>query len=257
MTIQRANRLCRAGLISGLLLSATAVHAHYPWLMPSNYSPAEGRSATVYIGWGHSFPLDGFLPNERIGHIEIVEPDGKRAMLQPGDNAGFVVPELKNPGVHVLLASQTSSFFTRTTQGNRQQSKEGLSGVLSCSYSSNNMKAIMTVGDGDGQVGKRFGQVMEIVPLMNPADLKVGDFLDVQVLVRDEPYSGMVYATYAGFSNEGAYAYTVEADNQGKASIRILHPGKWLVRTNVRQPYPDSAVCDIESYTTTLTFAVR
>ncbi len=254
-----ARRLLHSSLLGGLLLSATAAQAHYPWLMASNYTPPEGRSMTAFVGIGHSFPLEGFMPNDRLGSITLVGPDGKQHALEPKDDVGYTTPELNGAGTYVLLATQTSSFFTRTTRGNHRQSKEGLDGVLGCSYSSNNMKAILTVGNGKGQdqAGKRHGQALEIVPLSNPAGLRVGDFMDVQVFVRDKPYEGMVFATYAGFSNDGAYAYTVEADNEGKASIRILHPGKWLIRTNVRQPYPDSKVCDVESYTTTLTFQVR
>lgn len=260
MTSIASSRLLPAGLLVGLLLlSSAAAQAHYPWLMASNYTPPVGSSMTAFIGWGHSFPLEGFMPNDRLADIALVGPDGKKLALDPKADVGYATEELKAAGSYVLLATQSSSFFTRTTQGNRRQSKEGLDGVLGCSYSSNNMKAILSVG-GDkemGQAGKRHGQILEIVPLSNPVKLRVGDFMDVQVFVRDQPYEGMVFATYAGFSNEGAYAYAIEADNEGKASIRILHPGKWLIRTNVRQPYPDTKVCDVESYTTTLTFQVR
>ncbi len=258
MSILTPRRLFKTGLLGTLLLSAAAAHAHYPWLMSSHYSPQAGSKATAYVGWGHVFPLEGFMPADRLGGIRLIGPGGAELPLEAKADVGYLTPDLKDTGSYVLLATQASSYFTRTTQGNRRQSKEGLDGVLSCSYSSNNMKAILTVGkDGKSQAGKRHGQVLEIVPLSNPADLRVGDFMDVQIFVRDEPYSGMVFATYGGFSNEGAYAYTIEADNEGKASIRMLHPGKWLVRANVRQPYPDSKVCDVESYTTTLTFQVR
>ncbi len=247
-----------AAIFGGLLLSATAAQAHYPWLMASHYAPEQGRAATAFVGWGHVFPLEGFMAADRLESISMVGPDGKKQALEAGEGVGYPTPELKAEGAYVLLATQKSGYYTRTTKGNKRQSKEGLDGVLYCSYSSNNMKAVLTVGNGDkGAADKRHGQVLEIVPLSNPADLRVGDFMEVQVLLRDEPYDGMVFSTYGGFSSEGAYAYTIEPDNDGKASIRILHPGKWLVRANVRQPYPDSNVCDIESYTTTLTFQVR
>lgn len=250
-------QLLQAGLAASVLI-ATSASAHYPWLIASNYTPAKGASATAYIGSGHVFPLEAFMPADRLGSISLVGPDGKKHDLQSQDGVNYPTPELNSTGNYVLLATQTSSYFTRTTKGNHRQSKKGLDGVLGCSYSSNNMKAILNVGNDDnGQADKRHGQVLEIVPLSDVTELRVGDFMDVQISLRDEPYRGMVFATYAGFSNEGAYAYTVEANSEGKASIRLLHPGKWLVRANVRQPYPDSSVCDVESYTTTLTFQVR
>lgn len=251
-----SKRLLPAAIVAGLLIASPA-QAHYPWLMASSFSPMQGKSVNVYLGLGHNYPLENFLPRDRIDKVELVSPDGKRAALNPDDTGEYVTPELKGDGAYVLLASQKGGFFTRTKSGNKRQSKEGLSDVVGCSYSSNNMKAVINVGRGDGVLGKRFDQPLEIIPLSNPANLKVGDFMDVQVLMKGEPYDGMVFATYAGFSNDGAYAYTVEPDSQGKASIRILNPGQWLIRANVKQPYSDSKVCDVESYTTTLTFGIR
>ncbi len=248
--------LMRIAMIAGGLTAAATAHAHYPWLMASSFTPAEGRAATVYPAWGHAFPFEGFMASDRVGSVEIVSPDGKKTALEASGASGYITPELRQ-GIHVVLASQKSGFFTRTKQGSKRQSKEGLSDVIACSYSSNNMKAILNVGQGKGAMDRQFGQPLEIVPLSNPADLKVGDYMDVKITVRGEPYGGMVFASYAGFSTVGAYAYTVEADDQGKASIRILHPGQWLVRAKVEQPYPDAAVCDVEAYTTTLTFAIR
>lgn len=257
MASKHVKHLITVGLLGGLLTAVTAAHAHYPWLLSSHYAPNQDRSITAYVGWGHAFPLEGFLGVDRVASVELVGPDGKKKALESNGSLGYATPALGQKGNYALLATQSSSYFTRTSQGNRRQSKEGLDGVISCSYSSNNMKALISVGGGDEQIGKQHGQVLEIVPLNNPANLRVGEYLDVQVLVRDEPYEGMVFATYGDFSSDGAYAYTVEADNEGKASIRILHPGNWLVRTTVRQPYPDSDVCDIESYTTTMTFSIR
>lgn len=246
--------LMQIAIIAGGLAAATA-HAHYPWLMASSFSPPEGRAATVYLAWGHHFPFEGFMAGDRAGSVEIVSPDGKKTALEPNGAAGYATPELQQ-GTYVVLASQKGGYFTRTKQGSKRQSKEGLSDVIACSYSSNNMKAILNVGQGS-VADRQFDQPLEIVPLSNPAELKAGDYMDVKITMRGEPYGGMVFATYAGFSTEGAYAYTVEPDNQGKASIRILHPGQWLIRAKVEQPFKDPKVCDVESYTTTLTFAVR
>lgn len=256
MSQHTVKSLLGAGLVCGMMMAASATQAHYPWLMASSYTPNEGRSATAYIGWGHNFPFEGFLAKDRIQGVEIILPDGKRQPLEAGDGNGYTTTSLK-AGTHVLLASQTGGYRTRTTEGAKREPKQGLSGIIECRFSTNSMKSILTVGNGDGPYSTSFNQPLEIIPLSNPAELKIGDYMDVQVLVRDEPYEGMVFATYGDFSSEGAYAYTVEADNEGKASIRILHTGNWLVRTTVRQPYPDPEVCDVESYTTTLTFSIR
>lgn len=251
-------RLLQMAVAGGVLFGAAGAHAHYPWLMASSFAPPEGRQATAYIAWGHAFPFESFMAADRIESVEIVSPDGKRTALSVNGTPGHETPELEG-GTYVLLASQQGGFYTRTRQGSKRQSKEGLSGVIKCSFSSNNMKAVLNVGgkSGGDALGGSYDQALEIVPLKDPSTLGVGDYMDVRITLRGEPYGGMVYATYAGFSTEGAYAYTVEPRDDGTASIRILHPGQWLVRAKVEQPYPDPSVCDVESYTTTLTFGIR
>lgn len=59
-----------------------------------------------------------------------------------------------------------------------------------------------------------------------PGRPAVGDSLHLQVLFDGKPFSGEVFATYAGFSNdEGTFAYATSTDKKGNARIRILHQG--------------------------------
>ncbi|MBK8162243.1 MAG: DUF4198 domain-containing protein [Gammaproteobacteria bacterium] len=257
MTTSTFKHLLQAGFTAGALFYATVSHAHFPWVMVTDYTAEQDKAATAYLGWGHSFPVAGFMAEDRIGTLELVSPDGSRGGLDKKD-AGYATPELKTAGAYVLLASQKGGFYTRTKSGNKRQSKEGLSDIIKCSFSSNTMKAVFNVGAGDGDVSKRFDHPLEIIPLDNPGNLRVNDHLKVQVLLHGKPYDGMIYATYAGFSNEeNTFAYAVGTDDDGTASIRILSTGTWLIKANAEQPYPDTKVCDVESYTSTFTFGIQ
>lgn len=257
MKLNRLKHALQAGATAGLLLGAGQSHAHFPWVMATDYTPSQGKSATVYLGWGHNFPLSGFMAEDRIGSLELINPDGSRSSLEKKD-AAYVTPELTAKGAYMLLATQKGGFYTRTKSGNKRQSKEGLSDILKCSYSSNTMKAIFNVGAGAGDISKHVDHPLEIIPLNNPGNLKINDYLEVEVLLHGKPYDGMIYATYAGFSSEeNTYAYAVGTDDEGKASIRILSTGTWLIKVNTEQPYPDTKVCDAESYTSTLTFGIQ
>ncbi|MGE0289611.1 MAG: DUF4198 domain-containing protein [Acetobacteraceae bacterium] len=257
MKTNRFKTLFQTGAAAGLLLGAATSHAHFPWVMATDYTPSPDKAATVYLGWGHSFPLAGFMAEDRVGTLELVSPDGSRSGLEKKD-AGYATPELKTAGAYVLLAAQKGGFYTRTKSGNKRQSKEGLSDIIKCSFSSNTMKAVFNVGAGAGDVSKRFEHPLEIIPLDNPGNLGVNDHFKVQVLLHGKPYDGMIYATYAGFSNEeNTFAYAVGTDDDGTASIRILSTGTWLIKANAEQPYPDTKVCDVESYTSTFTFGIQ
>lgn len=247
----------RTATTAGLLFSAAAAYAHFPWVSVPDYSLKQDKTSPVYVISGHSFPVDVPIEADRLGSLELVNPDGSRSGLEQ-KGAIYMTPELKAAGTYVLLATQKNSFYTRTKDGGKRQSKEGLSDVIKCSYSAKTMKAVLNVGAGDGALSNRFDHPLEIIPLNNPAKLSVNDYLDVQVLLHGKPYDGMLFATYAGFSNEeNTYAYAVATNEEGKASIRILSTGSWLVKTNIEQPYKDPKVCDVESYTATLTFGIQ
>ena len=162
------------------------------------------------------------------------------------------------PGSYLIVAKRKTGFYTKTTQGGKRQSKEGLKNVIKCSRSQMCMKAIINVGDGQGKVDSKVGHPLEIIPLANPAELKAGDYLPVQVLLHGKPYNDKIFATYMGFSTEkDVFAYTSKTDRQGKGRIRILQPGVWMIKVEHQQPYPDQDVCDVESFIATLTLEVK
>jgi uncharacterized GH25 family protein len=103
------------------------------------------------------------------------------------------------------------------------------------------------------------GHNLEIIPLKNPATLRVGDYLPVRVLFDGEPVTGYptISGTYLGFSTEGAFAYSTHVSG-GEASIKMLHDGIWLLKAEFEQPAPAEMAdkCDTVSYTATLTFEV-
>lgn len=258
MTISLRTVVLQVFLLYSLAFAAAA-HAHFPWLAVPTFNPGETKKLPVFFIYDHIFPLGTFLRKERIAGLDMVSPGGQRTSLAMNDNGYFDTPNLESEGAYVLLGSQKPFYWTKTKNGSKSLSKEGLADVIQCSAFTNSMKSILNVGSGGGEYDTRYGQPLEIIPLKNPADLRVGDYMDIQVLLRGEPYRGLIFATYAGFATEReAYAFTVSADDQGKASIRIIERGPWLVKVKAEQhPYPDPRVCDVEAHFSTLTFGVR
>ncbi|MDA3971115.1 MAG: DUF4198 domain-containing protein [Desulfobulbaceae bacterium] len=240
-------------------LFCTQAQAHYPWINMSNYSPDPGESVQMTIGWGHRYPLGKFLKKGDLESIVIVGPDGKKIPVSTASELEFE-PEnnLRNPGAYLVAGKRKTGFYTKTTQGGKRQSKEGLSNVISCSRSQMSMKAIINVGDGQGTVNRKVGHPMEIIPMTNPAQLKAGDYLPIQLLLHGKPYKGKIFATHMGFSTEkDVFAYTSKTDRQGRGKIRILQPGVWLIKAEHTQPYPNQDECDVEKFIATLTLEVK
>ena len=119
-------------------------------------------------------------------------------------------------------------------------------------------KAVVNVGGGQGKVDSVVGHPLEIIPLVNPGQLKVGQTLPVRVLFDGKPHKGEISVTYSGFSTEkDAFAATFITDEAGRAAVKITAPGVWLIKTQYEKPYPQPEECDVESYVATLTFEIK
>ncbi len=242
-----------------LVLFCPRAEAHFAWINLDNYNPEPGGNVQITIGWGHRYPLSGFLKQADLESIYLLNPAGKKEsvlsvselQLEPENGLG-------STGPYVVAAQRKTGFYTKTAHGGKRQSKEGLSDVIKCYRSHMSMKAILNAGQGREEFIGRVEQPLEIIPLVNPADLRAGDYLPLEVMLHGKPFKGMIYATYMGFSTEkNVFAYTTRTDSRGRGMIRILQPGIWLLKAEYEQPYPDRDVCDVESFVATLTLEVK
>lgn len=241
-----------------VLLCAGEAWAHYPWVEVVQDAPVAKKAPLVRIGWGHSFPSENFLTGDDMEQLYLLSPTGAEIALQPKTTTEFTAQKGLADGAYIVAAERKVSFYTKTVDGGKRQSKKGLDNVLKCSWSIMSMKGIVTVGAGKGAVDRVVGHPLEIIPLANPASLKVGDMLPVRVLFKGKPYSGEIttlYHTRAEKKETQADPFTTDAD--GRGSLRIASPGVWLLKAQHELPFAQPEECDVESYVATLTFAIR
>ncbi|WP_417912365.1 DUF4198 domain-containing protein [Candidatus Electronema sp. TJ] len=246
--------------LAGLLAAAEA-QAHFNWINLGSYSIKTGQAATVNVASGHAYPLGGFLKAEDLESISLTDPAGQKAGLIAENQIELKSAEVLNSvGTYLVAAKRKVGFYSKTAEGGKRQSKEGLSNVILCSESNTGMKALLTVGGEPGPTvpPAEFGHPMEIIPLANPGALKAGDYFPVKVLLNGKPYKGRIFATHMGFStDDDVFAYAASTNDEGEGRIRILQPGVWLLKAEHKEPYPDLKVCDVKSYTATLTMEVK
>jgi uncharacterized GH25 family protein len=117
-------------------------------------------------------------------------------------------------------------------------------------------KAILRVGEqGDETFEEPVGHRIEIVPEIDPYELRQGGILPCRVLFEDEPLPGAtVMATRAGGPRNESQGVT---DAAGRARLQIAESGRWYLRTiHMVRPADDSEV-QWESFWATVTFEVR
>jgi uncharacterized GH25 family protein len=257
LTKKLAILACLAGLIC---LAAQSALAHSAWLSLPYYELEQGRKCKAFIGWGHQYPLDDFLKADGVTGVTIYDPKGQASPVKAINDFMFETGALKEAGAYVLASAKKPGFFTRLEKGFARRPKTGLKGVKQCSCSKNFMKAILNVGEGGtGDVARAVGQELELVPLDNPANLKIGDNMRIKVLFKGKPVTGwpMAYATHQGFIAPGfAYASWVNGKD-GIFTLPILAKGAWLVNFSMSKPYPNPKECDITKYVGQLTFAIK
>ncbi len=247
--------------LTGFLFFPVSSIAHYASITVDNYNPAPGEPVTVAIGFGHAFPADGEMRRAAYDHtaLKIIGPTGgvRRIAVKPSGERGNAPIQItfEESGVHTLVLIK-KNFSSKTTKGYRYEARSKLTGVLNSKWSETTSKALVMV-DGarkkfqSAETDARF----QMVPLKNPADLSVNDYLPVKITLDGKPWRGMAYATYAGFSDKSdTFAYTTRTDKEGIAEIRILEKGVWLVKADHTYPYENKADADEYALTSTLTF---
>jgi len=250
--------VCPLLLLAAMILAAAPALAHFPWLTLPNFDLKKGQSVKVRIGWGHQFPVDDLLKASEITKVSIYDPQGKVLEAPAINEFMFEGPALNQPGAYIVAASKKPGFYTKLAKGFSRKPKSAVKGAKICYHTMAYMKAVINVEKGGGQVDRVLGQELELVPLKNPASLKVGDYLPIQVLFKGKPVEGypLVLATYAGFPNSKAFAHASYAVKDGIAKLRILHNGRWLVFVNLKKPYSDPKECDQSNYSSVLTFNI-
>jgi len=257
-------------LVVFCLTGFNVAFSHTLWLnatdySPKNYSPEYGAKTIIYFGWGHRYPVADFFSVKKLRSFNLITPEGKIKELRPG-KGGFLATQLSlsDKGAYIVTASLKPGFYTMYVENGKIHHKigpkTGLDGVILSLYFEQYAKVLINAGGTDSSFSKPVGQTLEIVPLQNPIELKVGDFLPIKVLFRGKPAKFCsVLGTFAGFSSEDNFAFATVTNSEGQANIRILHYGPWMIKATIKLPAPTSLKnkCNEMSYTATLTFEVK
>jgi len=122
------------------------------------------------------------------------------------------------------------------------------------------IKTFIQVGNGlSDHFSHPLNYKIEIIPLTNPASLKLNSDLEVKVLFEGKPLQKRrIMATYDSYSDAPEdYAQVTETDENGIARFRITHKGLWLVRTNQMIRLEGNPEADWQSFWANFTFEMK
>jgi uncharacterized GH25 family protein len=238
-----------------MCLMASAAWAHALWLTCPKAKA--GDKLTMEFVLGHSFPVDQLAEPDAMAEAYVVGPNGK-IKAAPGSDKKFVTAKPLAAGSYVAAGATKAKFFTKSPAGYVPKTKDQVPEAIKCFRSYKFAKAIVNLGGKAGDVSKPVGQDLEIVPLANPAGVKVGGELPVKVLLAGKPLAKeAVYATFAGFSKGHAMAFYDKTNKDGVVKVKVWHSGLWMVKVGFKKPYKDPAKCDVVSKGSVLTFEIK
>lgn len=224
------------------------------------------------LGYG-DFPALVDIPEERL-HIfqkpmQYIGKDMKPIDMVRSDkkNIHFTSPEKIKEGSYLVTAEYSPTFWSKNQAGWKQENLKQMPDATYCEQTRMYGKMVVNVGHETSDlipVTKAIGQGLEIVPLDNPANARIGEPFPLQVLFNGEPLEGeTVVAVFDGFSQPDptskfhklepqAFSDTTLPD--GKVNLIPLRKGFWKVRVVHKSDYPDQKECQKLASYATLTF---
>lgn len=236
--------------------------AHDFWV--SVIKPKDGL-VRANIGYGHTFPDINTIADKRVhifAPLQLVTPDGVTILDQVGENYAYQKKMNLTKGSYIVTGLYQPTFWSNGKDGWAMTNRIQRPDADSAREYSMCAKTILNVqGATDEEfITKPVGQRLEIVPLKNPAKVKVEEKLPLQVLCDGKPVkTTAVEATFAGFSDkEYQYkAFSGRTDLKGIVQFIPLKHGYWIVNTKKELEHPDKAKADGVTLLSTLTFKIN
>ena len=252
-----------------LLFAVVPLFAHDFWIEPSSYQAAVGSKVTIRFRVGEHFRGDP-LPRDP-GRVVVFTQFGPRSEKPvPGvegfDPAGFVT--LDEPGLHLVAYRSTSAFLElEAAEFEEYLRAEGLERVIEersrrreseakgRELYSRCVKSLLRAGSSaeEGGFDRVLGFPVELVPGVNPYELKAGDELPVRVLREGEPLAGALVTAYP--HGDPSRSVRGRSDEDGRVKLRLGQPGPWLIKTVHMERMEDGEKADWQSWWASLTFA--
>ncbi len=270
-------KLFRLFLLAASIVTVGTMQAHDFWLIP-DYSIRPGQVMKISAHSGDGFPTgDSSVDADRFARFELHGARGRT------DVSGIRVLEklteaevlVRNPGTYVLaveikprpieLAAKDFNEYIAhegLTEVIRKRAKDKKQDASGKELYAKFAKSIFRVGDtGDATALQPVGLKLEIVPLQDPAGVRLGEKLAVRVLFDGKPLPhAQVAAVTDAFPWRAAgdhdYLFVTRTSLEGIALIPLTGAGNWLLRMVHMIPAAPGKDQEWESFFSTLTFQV-
>jgi len=244
-------------LLSALL--APIVSAHDLWLIPPEKASAKEPLKVLAVSGGE-FPKGEQPDPAKFAARRAFDPAGKESVLE----ALAFTPS--KSGVHIVAVETTPKLIAMEADAfNAYLVSDGLPHIYALRAKEKSLdkpakeryskspKCLIRIGDGkDGDPCRAVGLPLEIVPMQNPFERKVGEALRVKVLFEGKPLADANLGWHHAGGGEDPLG-TARTNAKGEALIPIAQTGLMAIRLT-HMTRPKAKDYEWESFWTTLTF---
>ncbi|MGR6980493.1 DUF4198 domain-containing protein [Testudinibacter sp. P27/CKL/0425] len=252
-------------------LSASSLsQAHDLWAYAENAEA--GKPLKAVLGYGDNFPLGEKISEKRLhilNPLQLISPQKTETLTQQGENYHYVSPQPLSAGEYKITGTYNPTFWSKNDEGWKMQNMTEVQDAHYCEQSSMYASTYFKLGDAKVSefAQKPVGLELEIVPLVDPTQIKAMQVVPVQVLYNGEPLKG---ATVIGTSDSltkldwdavmdhrEPQAFSGKTDKKGMMNLIPLVAGTWKLKTSHEAEFPDQKVCQKKKLYSTYTFAVQ
>ena len=251
--------------LTAFLGAALPAAAHEFILKPDTATPPAGKSTRVQAQASHVFMISEEAENPANVRLQILQ-NGKASSVSLSEDAALATLVgdfvLADSAPALLVGHRLPQIWSETTEGvlegGRAQLEAQGKKVRSVGKYEKYAKTLLNPAADDSLYKTPQNQALEIVLLDNPASIKPGGTMNVQVLLRGKPLAdATVGLTHDGFSKqEDTYKATATTDAQGKAALTVDKPALWMLRTAKVEKTPGTDA-DEHHLRATFVFPVR
>jgi uncharacterized GH25 family protein len=228
---------CRALLRASAFAAAIIVvpaGAHEFIVKPGTFAAKTGEAVTATVYSTHSFFKGEEIEDAAVTRAFVIS-DGKRTPIAlQADQAKLIytgTAQMPSDKPIVLSGQRAPIMLATTPEGSKRGTRKDFPNARLVRSIEKFSKAFINVGDNDDIWSKPVGDRLEIMVKKNPAAIRAGDEVAVQVLYDGKPITTRLYATYDGFSPRSmTFAFYTEMEETDTGYVKFTHPGTWIVR---------------------------
>jgi uncharacterized GH25 family protein len=260
------------GRAAMVMLFAAVASAHEFWIEPTTFNPAPNQPVSLGLRVGERFKgepvvrdplkIESFVVRGPHYFTKLVEgePGAEPAGVVTLEHHGMHIVGFRNKRTHIELEADKFEEYLKSEGLDRviQARKErGESNKPGREVYSRAAKTILNVGEPSAMAMEpNFRYTFEIVPLRNPATIRLGhDDLTVRC-VQQGAVPVKKLAVFAERRDDPSEPLRTETDDDGRATFRFDRPGVWMVRAILMTPAAEGLDADWESIWATLVFEI-